>query len=67
MYLVFPVIVIVIMLLQCLSCMLWTELEGKHCWYHYDYDNDKKTRYKFGPLAQKVKGRSTYIKTINQC
>ena len=23
---------------------LWTELEGKNCWYHYDYeyDNDKK-------------------------
>ena len=35
MYLVFPDIVTVILLLQCLSCK--TELEGKHFWYHYDY------------------------------
>ena len=25
--------------------LLWTELEDKHCWYHYDYDCDRKIRY----------------------
>ena len=42
MYLVFPVIVIQYSL-QCLSrAQLWTELKGKHCQNHCDFDYDRK-------------------------
>ena len=37
---VFPVIVILLSAMFIL--WLWTELEGKHNWYHYDYDRKNK-------------------------
>ena len=37
--------VIVIVLYAMFILYLWTEIENKHCWYHYDYDNDRKKRY----------------------
>ena len=44
MYLIFPVIVLVIVLLQCLSCSFEqnqkVDIADMH--YDYDYDNDKK-------------------------
>ena len=39
------VIVTVIVLYAMFILQLWTELKDKHCWYHYDYDYDRTTRY----------------------